>query len=500
MTTCLAAFAFAFAVGLVATVAVRALAARLGVVDRPDDFRKVHGRAVPLLGGVAIYVGFAAPLAALLLLFPQNLLAARLLERDGALAALMAGAALVVAMGVVDDVRGLPARWKLLVQAGAACVAFAFGFAINVVSNPFGEPIALGLLSLPVTVLWFLVCMNAVNLLDGLDGLAAGVCLLAGVTLFTVSLLFGQVVSMLLLACLSGAILGFLLFNFQPASIFLGDSGSMVLGFLLGGVSLLSARKTETAIALLIPCIALGLPIFDTALAVLRRWMRRLPISAADRRHIHHVLLAMGLSQRQAVLALYLACVVLGVAALAVTAGRSEVTLAVLGSLFVVAFVSARLFGGMRLAELWSRLTGELSRRRHTAEAKVSVERAISQMGAVADTDALWREFCRGLEGLGLDSAVLRLHVAGEPEPRVLAWRAPDRRDDEEGDNWSARLKVRANGQIYGRLEVSKAIDRAPMLADAPELLERLRAEMASQMERLVESDAEAAFRTQRVA
>jgi UDP-GlcNAc:undecaprenyl-phosphate GlcNAc-1-phosphate transferase len=365
-----------------------------------------------------------------------------------------------------------------------------------VVSNPFGEPVSLGPFSLPVTLFWFLGCMNAVNLLDGLDGLAAGVCLFASVTLLLVSLLFGQVLSVLLMACLSGAILGFLLFNFHPASIFLGDSGSMALGFLIAALSLLGARKTETAVALLIPFIALGLPIFDTVLAILRRWQRKLPISAADREHVHHVLLAMGLNHRQAVLILYMTCVVLGGAALLLTAGRDEVTLLVLGSLGILAFVCVRIFGGMRFLDLWGRLSSGFAERHRTAEAKVSVEKAVARMRSVKDTSALWQAFCEGLKSLDLDFAVLQLYTAGEPTPQVFTWAAGQKQvtkyQQTEPENWSARLRLQANGHMFGRLELGKSVDDGPMLADAPELVDRLRSEMATHMERLAAKNLEA--------
>jgi UDP-GlcNAc:undecaprenyl-phosphate GlcNAc-1-phosphate transferase len=494
MTTCLVAFAVAFAVALAATVAVRAGARRLGVVDRPDRFRKLHSREVPLLGGVAVYVGFAAPVLALLFLH-HNALSVLLHESAGQVAALIVGGGLVLGVGALDDVRGVPARWKLIAQASAASMAFAGGFGISTVSNPFGPPLALGLLSYPVTLLWLVGCMNAVNLLDGLDGLAAGVCLFAAMTLCLVSLLFDQMLSMLLMLCLSGSVLAFLLFNFHPATVFLGDSGSLLLGFLMGCLSLSAARKTEATIALIIPFVALGLPVFDTMLAVLRRWLRRLPLSTADRRHVHHVLLSMGLSHRQAVLALYAACLLLGAAALLITAGRDEVTLLVLGSLAIMAFVCVRLFGGMRFLDLWSRLSAGLAQRHDSAEARISVERAIARMNAVRDTRELWQAFCGCLEGLRLDFAVLQLFPRDAAQPQVFAWVSPQQEDAPGGapsqsadmpvEGWSAQLQVRFNGHSFGRLRVGRKAGRGPPLADAPELVDRLRAEMANQMERL---------------
>ena len=488
MSACLMILALAFITSLVATLAVRWGARRLGVVDRPDDYRKLHLRKVPLLGGVAIYVGFLAPVA-VLLVWRQTEAGALLHARAGEVGVLLAAALVALATGIVDDVRGLPVHWKLIGQAVAASLAFAGGYAIGVISNPFGQPIVLGLLSFPVTLLWFIGCMNAVNLLDGLDGLAAGVCLFAGLTLLLVSLAFGQTLSVLLMASLSGAVFGFLLLNLYPASIFLGDSGSLVLGFLLAALSLQGARKSEATVALLIPFVAMGVPILDTALAILRRWARRLPVSAADRQHIHHVLLAMGLSQRQVVMVLYAACVALGAAALTLTASRSLVSLIVLGTLTVMALACIRVFGGLRFGDLWRRLAGGWKRRRQLAEAKVSVERVVVRMQTVADVDHLWQFFCTGLDSLGLDFAVLHLFTTGNPEPQILHWHPHGEPaagpEGEELDSWLAHFKVRCNGHMFGNLNLGKHIRSGTMLTDTPELVDRLRHEMATHMERL---------------
>jgi len=497
MTTCIFAFGVAFVVALAATVLVRGAARRLGVVDRPDPFRKIHKRDIPRLGGVSIYLAFAVPVV-LLLLFRVSLVSDLLRERASAVAALLGGGAIALGIGLVDDVRGLRARWKLLLQCVPALVATAGGFGIHRVSMPFGEPLSLGAFAVPVTVFWFLGCMNAVNLLDGLDGLAAGVCLFASLTLLLVSVFFGHAVSILLMCCLSGAILGFLVFNFHPASIFLGDSGTMLLGFLVAALSILGSRKAETAVALLIPFVALGLPIFDTALAILRRWCRRLPISAADRQHIHHVLLSMGLSQRQAVMLLYLACVVLGGAALLVTAGRGEVTVLVLGVLGIMAFVCVRVFGGLRFSQVLGRLSEEWTRRQRSAEAKVWIERVVSQMRAARDEESLWKAFSTGLETLGLDHARFEVfdravpgRGRGVPGKREFIWSngAEGRTDPFPPDTWTARLRVQNNGHLLGQLEVRKAVDGSPLLEVTPELVDRLRYEMASQIERLYRDD-----------
>jgi UDP-GlcNAc:undecaprenyl-phosphate GlcNAc-1-phosphate transferase len=482
MTTCLALFACAFVLAVGATMGVRWMARRLGVVDRPDQFRKIHRREMPRLGGVAVFVAFVAPLLGLYLLRHGGL-AERLHQEPTRLAALLAAAALALLAGVADDAWGLRPRWKLLVQTAAASIAVAAGAAITVVSNPFGEPLQLGAMSFPLSVFWLLCCMNGVNLIDGLDGLAAGVCLVVSVTFFLFGLLLEQPLCMVLSACLCGAILGFLVFNFHPASIFLGDSGSLLLGFLVGVISLLGASQVRGAGTQLVPVIALGLPLFDTALAALRRWSRRLPVSAADRQHIHHGLMAIGLSHRRVVLVLYAVSVALGAAALLVTVEHAEVTVLVLGSLGGVCLVSARLFGGLRLADVWGRLSGDLAQRRRSAEARMAVERSIARLRAASTLDGLWRAISRALAGLDLDAAELRLYCPAGVEPVALTWCPPGGpRQDEaapEADLWSIRLAVKGAGGVFGELEATKALGRGPLVAETPELLDRIRREAA---------------------
>jgi len=493
LTTCLALFVLAFLIGLVATVGVRRAALWLGVVDRPDNFRKVHDKPMPRLGGVAVFAAFVVPLLVLYAL-PGTGLGGKLHEEPVRLFGLLLAAGITVATGAADDAWGLRPRWKLLFQACAASIAVSSGFAIEVINNPFGAPMLLGWLSFPVSVFWLLCCMNGVNLLDGLDGLAAGVCLVVSITLFLVALTFGQLTCMVFTACLSGAILAFLVFNFHPASIFLGDSGSLLLGLLVGAISLAGAAGASGGATQLIPVIALGLPLFDTALAVLRRWCRKLPVSAADRNHVHHALMAVGLSHKRVVLVLYGACVALGGAALIITMKQAELTVLVLGSLGVVGFVCVRVVGGLRFGDVWGRVSGELARRERTAEAKVSVERSVARMRVAPTIDAVWAAVAEGFAGMGFDVATLRLYPTTGGQPRTLTWRAaggePAVLVALEPDIWSVRLAVHSDVAL-GDLEAAKAVGHGPLLAEAPELLDRLRRELAARIGLLDVTDGE---------
>jgi len=291
-------------------------------MDHPDGFRKLQKRPVPRLGGLAVYAAFFCALSAGALVPCKHGRPAIDLAGSEVWALFLGGTASVL-LGAWDDVRGLRARWKLLALAGISCAMYAAGYRIDAVSTPFGAPLQLGVLAFPVTVFWFLGCMNAMNLIDGLDGLATGVCACVATTVLIASLMFGNTTAAVLSSALVGASLGFLVFNFTPASIFLGDSGSYLLGFLIASIGLRGAEKSSTVVALTIPLIAVGLPVMDTALAILRRWSRALPLSTCDRQHIHHKLLNAGFSQRQAVLLMYVGCIVLASFALLLTATRN---------------------------------------------------------------------------------------------------------------------------------------------------------------------------------
>lgn len=491
MTGSLAAFFLAFFVSVILTNSVRMIASMLGWVDHPDQYRKIHQRPVPRLGGIGIYIAFLVPLILLYFIRPEHVFLVRLHDRTRALTGILIGATIALGMGVADDFRNLRPATKLLFQIAAGATAWFYGLSINVISNPFGTPIVLDWLSFPVTVFWFVACMNAVNLMDGLDGLAAGVCLFITVTLFLVSLHFLNVIGMILMACLSGAVFGFLLFNFYPARIFLGDSGTMVLGFLIAALSLIgTTRKAETAIALLIPIVAMGLPILDTSLSIIRRWYKRLPISSPDRQHIHHVLLSMGYSQRRAVLILYLTTIVFGAAALLITIGRSEVTILVLGSLFLITFVCIRVFGGMRLEDLFARFTRAQNERRSSVAARVAVERAVQQMNNVQSIDILWSTCTGALREMELDRATLAVH-RGDPETvENYSWTNPPDEDTEgvktPGDIWKASLALRYGEQAIGRFEIAKDVSGTAPIAEVPALTEILRQALTLHLGRIL--------------
>lgn len=327
------------------TPGVRALATRLGVVDVPGG-RHVHAKVTPRLGGVAIIIGFFSPL--LILAAVRTNVSAEFMAHSSRVAGLVVGGLVVGTVGAIDDVRGLGPWLKLLAQTVAATIAFYAGYRIDVVNLPVLGEISLGFLAFPVTLGWFLGITNAINLIDGLDGLAAGVALFACMSNLTLAIFNDLHVVALLSACLAGALMGFLRHNFNPATIFMGDSGSMFVGFALAATSLVGATvKGSTAIGILTPMIALGLPIFDTMLAVLRRTLARQPIFQADRAHLHHKLVDMGLTHKRAVLVMYFGSIALAVSAVAVAVGRDWQVGVAFGVVFVTIVAGIRAVSGL---------------------------------------------------------------------------------------------------------------------------------------------------------
>jgi UDP-GlcNAc:undecaprenyl-phosphate GlcNAc-1-phosphate transferase len=326
---------------------VRRVAMRRGLVSAPGG-RNVHTTAIPRLGGVALFLGVVGPL---LVLFQVDSSMGRVLRGNAPqFLGMLGGAALIFLVGFVDDLIGLRALHKLLAQIVVAAATYAIGFRIGVLDVPLFGAVTTGMLGGPLTVLWIVGIINAVNLIDGLDGLAGGIVFLAGLTNIVVALLTQSYVTAIVMTAMVGAIVGFLYHNFNPARIFMGDGGSYLLGYLfsvavLGG----SAQKASAAVSLEVPCVALGVPIFDTLFSIVRRALERRPLFSPDRGHIHHRLLDMGLTHRRAVLLLYGFSVLFCVTAIVISFGRTWQ----IGAALVLAGLGG---GGMlRLSSLFGR-------------------------------------------------------------------------------------------------------------------------------------------------
>jgi UDP-GlcNAc:undecaprenyl-phosphate GlcNAc-1-phosphate transferase len=321
MRASLGALVLSLVVAAALTPVVRWGAKRAGIVDNPGG-RRVHTRVIPRLGGLAVVAGFFAPLAALA--FTQSDVAEMFYADPLRSVGLAVGGVIIASLGAWDDVRGVRAWHKLAVQLLAALVAWGCGFRMEHLTLPFVGELDLGVFGLPFTLLWIAAVVNAMNLIDGLDGLAGGIAFFACLTNFVVAALNGNPLVMLIAAALGGAILGFLLYNFNPATIFMGDSGSMFLGFVLATTSMMGASiQGSTTVAILVPLISLGVPIMDTLFAMVRRIVERRPIFSPDRGHIHHRLLDLGITHRRAVLILYAVSVVFTAGAITIALGRN---------------------------------------------------------------------------------------------------------------------------------------------------------------------------------
>jgi UDP-GlcNAc:undecaprenyl-phosphate GlcNAc-1-phosphate transferase len=354
----MAAFLVASLAAALLTPPTRRIALRLGAVSVPGG-RHVHRSIVPRLGGVAIYFALLLPLSAL---FVADSSVAHIVRAQGWKAGgLLIGATVMALVGVIDDTRGLPALVKLAAQLAVASLAFACGFRIDAISVPLLGNLSMGVFAFPVTLLWITGIINAVNLIDGLDGLAAGVVLFAALTNLVIALLDQAVFIGVVSAAMVGAVLGFLVFNFNPARIFMGDSGSYVLGYVLGTSVIIGAsQKASTAVALLVPCLAMGVPIFDTLFSMVRRYLERRPMFSPDRGHIHHRLLDMGLTHRRAVLTIYAASAVFSVAAIAASFGKTwQVGVALMVSSAVL-FALVRAAGYIEYLQAYLRQRGRI--------------------------------------------------------------------------------------------------------------------------------------------
>ena len=329
------AVAAAFAVALAMTWPSIWLAHKLNIVDMPNA-RKVHTAPTPRVGGIAIYLGFVAG-ALLLGVYTRQV------------AAVLIAGSVVFLTGFIDDYKDISPKFKLAGQFVAALILVAAGFSIRFISNPFtGSTVSLGIFGIPITVLWLVGVSNAVNLIDGMDGLAGGVSAIAAVATAIVCLSQGELVAAALAGILAASALGFLPWNFHPAKTFMGDCGALFMGFILGTLALMGLCKGATAISVFIPFLILGVPVFDTFCAIIRRLFLHKPIFEADKMHLHQVLLSLGLGQRQAVLTIYVFAMLMGLAAVLMAILTSAQAVMVLIVTTVATFAGAEILGTLR--------------------------------------------------------------------------------------------------------------------------------------------------------
>ena len=359
----LIALLVAMVVSFLMTPVVRSFAYKVGAIDVPRDARRMHKVPIPRLGGLAIFSGFMISTLLFVAMTPE-------------MKSVLLGAVVIVVLGVIDDSMSLPAALKFVVQIGAALIPALHGVTIRVFSNPnvFSDDLYwnLGQLSVPLTVLWIVAVTNSVNLIDGLDGLANGVSTISATTMLVIALLLGETDVSLVLAALVGACVGFMPYNLNPAKMFMGDTGATFLGYILATMSIQGLFKYYAVISFVVPFLILGLPIFDTTFAFFRRLAHGQSPMQADRGHIHHRLIDMGLNQKQAVATLYVISAILGLSAVVLTTGGEQRAILLFAALCIAGSIAARL---VFAEEIRAELKNEISWREHRdAAPKLSVQ------------------------------------------------------------------------------------------------------------------------------
>ncbi|MCD8356130.1 MAG: undecaprenyl/decaprenyl-phosphate alpha-N-acetylglucosaminyl 1-phosphate transferase [Clostridia bacterium] len=362
-----------FAAGILSflfTPPVKKLAHRIGAIDIPKDSRRMHKKPIPRLGGLAIYLSFVI----------VSLLMGQWTMQSFTI---LIGSAMIVVLGIFDDRNALGAKFKFGIQLVAAAVPVIFGnLRIELITNPniLSNELYLhfGVLSIPITIIWIVAITNAVNLIDGLDGLAVGVSAIACMTMLAVSLLIGEIPIAILLAVLAGACVGFMPFNLNPASIFMGDTGSTFLGFMLATLSIQGMFKVYAIISFAVPFLILGLPIFDTAFAFTRRILSGRSPFSPDRGHVHHRLIDMGFNQKQTVAILYIISTILGLLAVVLTTSgefRAIVMVAVVLIAIVIGGIVYLSTEKRKMKFHEQQLRDELRKREKAAEEKHSEQK-----------------------------------------------------------------------------------------------------------------------------
>ncbi|MEK5444537.1 glycosyltransferase family 4 protein [Fredinandcohnia sp. FSL W7-1320] len=325
------AFFASFITVLIATPFVIKLAIKIGATDKPNH-RKVHQKVMPRLGGLAIFIGVFVGF------FASGLYKERM-------TGIILGALIIIIIGILDDKYQLSAKVKFIGQIGVAGIIVSTGLTIDFISIPFVEKINLGIWAIPVTIFWIVAITNAINLIDGLDGLAAGISSIGIATIAIMAGIAGKGLILPLALILLGSTIGFLFYNFHPAKIFMGDTGALFLGYSISILSLLGLYKSVTLFSFVVPILILGVPIFDTTFAIIRRIVNKKPIAAPDKSHLHHRILALGFSHRNTVLIIYAMGILFSICAIVFESATLWGSLLIVAGLLIFFQIIAELVG-----------------------------------------------------------------------------------------------------------------------------------------------------------
>ncbi|HXY69986.1 MAG TPA: MraY family glycosyltransferase [Gemmatimonadales bacterium] len=477
MRSYLFTFALAAVIGVLLTPLAGALGRRLGALDRTVD------PPVPRFGGLAIGTSAALALGLLALVFDpvRALLGYSRLE----LAAVYVGGAVIFALGVVDDLHALKATPKLLAEVAVAAGLYAAGVRASTVWLPLGIVDLGHVAGFLFTVVWIVGITNAFNLLDGIDGAAAGAAIFALLAVFFASVQLGNPLVALLTVALAGATLGFLRWNFAPARIFLGDSGSLFLGFVLATLALRGATKGATIVAIAIPVVAFALPVTDTLISMLRRGLRGAPLMTGDREHFHHRLLAMGLTVRQAVALLYVVSGAFALASMLFLNPNLRSLAVFLTMLAVLVWFAERHLKVFELTEL-ARIARRGFVQTRAISFNVDVRKAAHQLDGAGTWDAVVATLARLFDRSEFDAVRLVLHDGGPGAPRreflLEGGTIHEQAVAPQPDEWGVHLPFHlgAAGTVRGELAVFRRYGRRALLTDVNLLVEVLRPALAA--------------------
>ncbi len=446
---------------LVIAPVVILIARHFKVVDA-IDIRKIHQRSVPRIGGVAIFVSamcFMVPI-----LFLQNVVGESTgpnVLRDR-LIVMFSAAAFIFIIGLIDDIKGLRARIKFCTELIAAIAVCAIGIRIKSVAVGDWLRLDFGLFSWPITILWITGITNAINLSDGLDGLAAGISAMACAVIAIFAVYSGQIVMAIIMLALLGSLTGFLFYNFNPAKIFMGDCGSLFLGFTISTSSVMCSTKSPTLVGLALPLLALGIPVFDTLSAILRRFLERRSVFSPDRRHFHHKLLDMGLGQRQVVIIAYIVTLLTAGLGMFMMVTRDINTLVVFICILLLLLLLFRVVSSIRLQEAIAALQKKHAIAHQIKQETECFEQVQLHFRQAKTFDQFWQAVCEAADQLGFRK--LRLPVKNGNNPNhILTWQRDDKEANQSktiemkipirGSSINSQLDIEIDVAISGSLE-----------------------------------------------
>ena len=510
MKTYFALFLIATIASLITTPLIRRLCQRFKLLDVPADTRRVHRTAIPRLGGLALY--FSCLTALSLLPFVDNLLTQTLSGLRSESLMIFLPATLVLMLGAYDDLRGTNAIVKFAGLGIIATIFYALGGRIDALSIPlFGSVELPPLISFVFTIVWLVGITNAFNLIDGLDGLASGAALFSSLVILGVSVSQERTLMIVIALVLCGAVTGFLRYNFNPASIFLGDSGALFIGFLLAAMSVLGTQKASTAVAIFVPILAFGFPVVDTAMAMSRRFVSGKPVFEGDKEHIHHMLLARGWSQRRVAVVLYGVCAVFGLVALMFPATGSKLTGFMLFVISVAVIIAVGHLRYHEVEEIRAGVKRTVADRRLRVANNIRVRRAALALSKASDLHEMFEALRHMLDFGEFTFANAQVGQVGRAEISERAYQASLQRhpkqelelrngrvfwswskDGGETDErfpsraeWSFRLPLVKDGVEWGWLNFYHSLNAQALLVDTNYLSDLFRREFTEAAARI---------------